>query len=144
MGTHLSLDGQVTHHHLNGHPKILSPIIQNMATHFSSKSGHPQSQAWPPTYKTLRNSNQTWSLTLAQPSLFLLVFISGIGIGIGIWYYWNDNLKQYQLNLLFFGWGGDEMGTWDLVVIIPKPTSQPSDYFIHNCVFLCRLMCYPK
>ena len=70
-----------------------SPIIYNMVTHLP-KDCHPASKEWSPrissmithhpklfkSYKTLRNSNETWSFTLAQPSLssFFLSFCNQI------------------------------------------------------------------
>ena len=81
---------RVTHHPQDGHPPSpgWSPILQNMVTHLS-KDCHPAFKEWSTTIpsmvnrylkliksdKTLRSSNQKWSLTLTQPSL-LCVFIT--------------------------------------------------------------------
>ena len=79
----------------DGHLSALgwSPIIYYMVTQLP-KDCHSASKEWSPTiscmithhkklfksYKTLRNSNQTWSFTLAQPSLssFFLSFCNQI------------------------------------------------------------------
>ena len=60
--------GLVIHYQKYGHSpsQILSPNFQRMVTH------HPKLKKYD---KTLRNFNQIWSVTLRQPSLFLLYFI---------------------------------------------------------------------
>ena len=102
----------ITRLFLDGHPSSLkwTPIIQNMVTHFPNDY-HPTFQEWSATitsmvthylklirsHKTLRNSNQTWSLTLEQPILYLLLLYCQILYNLGNYTLRNafENMKMY-------------------------------------------------